>query len=317
MAGTAEGILAPAERADLARLVITLWGTSCKIRSARVALRRHDYLVALLTLAHSPQAVAIKCAGPAAPLACPFDRTAAILALVAAQTTVPVPTALAHDVSYRDFPWRYLVTTALPGIAWHAARQQWSPTDRRMLWSELGGAVAALHTIRFPSCGEIGPDGAILAGSDFRDALAARAERRIADRRHLATFLDLLAAYADAFAGVIGGTLTHDDLNPTNLLVARDEATGHWQLSGILDFDSAWAANGESDLARLALWEGMTGPTFWASYSQNGSLTEQRHLRRLLLQLLWCLEYAQPTARHHADTRRICTALGIAPITFG
>jgi len=38
--------------------------------------------------------------------------------------------------------------------------------------------------------------------------------------------------------------------------------------------------------------------------------------RRPLYQLLWCLEYADASAQHAADTVRVCAELGIAPITF-
>jgi aminoglycoside phosphotransferase (APT) family kinase protein len=308
--------LPPTEIMGLTRLVHSVFGSACRLGEARVALRRRDYLVALLTLDNPPHTVAVKLAGPTAPLACPFDRTAAILRLVREQTAVPVPTVLACDVSYRDWPWRFLLTTALPGIRWSEACRHWTPTDRRDTWAQLGETVAALHSLRFPACGEIGPDGAVLSGEPYRAALAARARRRIADQRHMAIFLAVLDERADAFAATTGACLAHEDLNPTNLLVGRDESTGRWQLTGILDFDSAWAGNAESDLARLALWSGMTGDEFWSSYGLTRPLTADEQTRHLVLQLLWCLEYAQPTDRHHADTRRICAALDIAPITF-
>ncbi len=100
-------------------------------------------------------------------------------------------------------------------------------------------------------------------------------------------------------------------------MVARDAATDRWHLTGLLDFDSAWAGSAESDLARLALWDGMSGEAFWSGYGLTRPLTPHEAERRLILQLLWCLEYAQPTPRHHADTARLCAALGVPPFTFG
>jgi hypothetical protein len=38
--------------------------------------------------------------------------------------------------------------------------------------------------------------------------------------------------------------------------------------------------------------------------------------RRALLQLLWCLEYAQPTPDHNAVTACVCAELGIPPVVF-
>jgi hypothetical protein len=60
----------------------------------------------------------------------------------------------------------------------------------------------------------------------------------------------------------------------------------------------------------------MAGDEFWAAYGLDRPLTPHEEERRLILQLLWCLEYAAPTPRHHADTGRVCAALGLPPITF-
>lgn len=316
-AGAVRKSLSADELAALGRLCRAHFGSGCRIVRARVTRRRRDYVVVLATLAGLAQPVAIKLAGPDAPLACPFERTAAILRLVRACTAVPVPEPLAQDVSYRDYPWRYAIMTALPGVPWQAARRDWTMAARRDAWAELGRAVAALHTITFPACGEVGAAGAVLDGQPYAAALAVRAGRRLTEPRQRDMFLRVLADRSVIFRESQQPCLSHEDLNPTNLLVAPDARTGRWRLTGILDFDSAWAGDRESDLARLALWEGMTGEGFWAAYGLERSLTPAEAERRLVLQLLWCLEYAQPTQRHHADTRQICAALGVPPITFG
>ena len=274
-------------------------------------------MVVIATLAGLAQPVAIKIAGPAASLACPFERTAAILRRVRAQTAVPVPEPLAQDVSCREYPWRYAIMTALPGESWQYARQGWTVAERRDAWAELGEAVAALHSITFPARGEIGSAGEVIAGQPYVAALAARASRRIADQRHRDIFLRVLDDRAALFRESHTPCLSHEDLNPTNLLLAPDERTGRWRLTGILDFDSAWAGGRESDLARLALWDRMTGADFWTAYGLARPLTPAESERRLVLQLLWCLEYAQPSPRHHADTERICATLGLPSVTFG
>ena len=51
-------------------------------------------------------------------------------------------------------------------------------------------------------------------------------------------------------------------------------------------------------------------------YAAHARVPEGFELRQPLLALLWCLEYASPTAAHHADTSRVCAALGIPPIPF-
>jgi aminoglycoside phosphotransferase (APT) family kinase protein len=230
---------------------------------------------------------------------------------------LPVPEPLAHDCSAAAVPWRWSITTRLPGHRWSDVRRGWSASEHADAWAALGRAVAALHSLTFAAYGEIDATGTVSTGRPYAAALATRAAQRIADRDHRARFVDLLAERADLFAAWRAPCLSHDDLNPTNLLLLPDPHTERWELSGLLDFDSAWAGDRESDLARLTLWEGMTGGPFWAAYGREGTLAPDEAERRLILQLLWCLEYAQPTARHHADTARICAALGLPTFTFG
>src|SRR5947209_4029877 len=93
------------ESGELAELFRHVFGPGCRITDHQVVIDRSDYAVVLATLTDPELAVAVKLAGPAAPLPCPFDRTAAILRLVRAQTPVPVSEALAWDTSYRGWPW--------------------------------------------------------------------------------------------------------------------------------------------------------------------------------------------------------------------
>jgi hypothetical protein len=63
-------------------------------------------------------------------------------------------------------------------------------------------------------------------------------------------------------------------------------------LSGILDFESAWASTGESDLARLELWWLTRGSAVREGYAQVTQVAAGYLSRRPVLQLPWCLEYA-------------------------
>jgi fructosamine-3-kinase len=293
-----------------------VFGTRCTITSYRIMRRSADYLVLLADLTAPTIAVVLKLAGPGAVLACPFDRTAAIMRRVQSRMPRLVAETLAVDVSYHTFPWRYLITTQLPGVRWNAAWQHWTAVDRPRLWRQLGESVALLHSHRFPAYGEISADGTIAGDTSYLSALLARAERRLGNPERLAIFRAALAGRDVLFARTDAACLSHEDLNPTNLLVAFDDRSEGWHLSGIVDFDSAWAGSADADLARLALWEGMTGDGFWTGYGQIRPLTPSEEERRLVHQLLWCLEYASPTPRHHADTGRICAALGLPVIRF-
>ncbi|HEY8597528.1 MAG TPA: aminoglycoside phosphotransferase family protein, partial [Thermomicrobiales bacterium] len=227
--------LSAGELAEVGRLCRAHFGSGCRVVQSRVTRRRRDYAVALITLSGMARPVAIKLAGPGATLICPFERTAAILRLVRAQTAVPVPEPLAEDVSYRDYPWRYAIMTALPGLPWHVVRQGWTVAARCDAWADLGRAVAALHTITFPAYGEVDEGGAVIDGLPYVAALAARAGRRIVDQRHRDLFLRVLDDRSVLFRESQPSCLSHEDLNPTNLLVAPDPQTGCWRLTSILD----------------------------------------------------------------------------------
>jgi fructosamine-3-kinase len=90
---------------------------------------------------------------------------------------------------------------------------------------------------------------------------------------------------------------------------------GHWQLAAILDFDKAWAGHHEIDLARLDLWDGMTQTDFWQTYQRVLPIDPLYAQRRPVYQLLWCLEYADSTPKHLADTQRVCQELNIPLVT--
>ena len=109
-------------------------------------------------------------------------------------------------------------------------------------------------------------------------------------------------------------TLCHEDLNPNNLVF--EVRHGRPELAGILDFESAWASTGESDLARLELWWMSAGAAVREGYLEAAPLAAEYAARRPLLQLLWCLEYAQfrNDPEDQAVMHQVCDELGIAHI---
>ncbi len=177
------------------------------------------------------------------------------------------------------------------------------------MFAECGTAVARIHEITFDSFGDLDPSATIRDGSTYVDALRRRAAQRIP--KYLGLFESLMQKHRAVLEEVAPARLTHEDLNPNNLLVAHTGQT--WHLAGVLDFDSAWSGNAESDLARLELWRGMMHPSFWTTY---GGVSPTYASRRALLQLLWCLDYAQPTPDHNAVTAGVCAELGIPPVIF-
>jgi aminoglycoside phosphotransferase (APT) family kinase protein len=293
-----------------------IFGSRVQLVRYTIGNHHQDYLVVIARLKNPSVTVTVKLAGPQAPWECPFDRTAMLHRLVAQQTTLPMPEILAIDVSYAIWPWRYLVKTHIPGREWNVVRKHMRPEELEQAYQQIGSAVAQLHSIHFPAFGEITPEGTVQGDSSLLPALHARAQRTIPNQNHYEIFASLLESRKGLFSDVQLPSLCHEDLHKHNILFHR--VAGKWRLATILDFDKAWAGHAETDLARLDLWRGMTSPAFWQAYENIHPTAELYTLRRPVYQLLWCLEYAQQTPVHIADTRRVCAELGIPAIeSFG
>ena len=315
-------------RDDIEALAREVFGSKCRVLAWHPVTHGDNYLVVFATLVFPARVVVLKLAYAAS--AARFSREADIQRRVALETSVPVCEALAMDDSCQRFPWRYLMMAHAPGMAWPDGLKRMSPHARYDIFRQLGEATAALHGLRYPHFGEVeelpppiappqqGRVAKVQKGSVYLSALEARARRRIANPAHADLFAAVLQAHASDFADLTGPRLTHEDLNPYNLLlVPGDEPDDDWRLAAVLDFGSAWAGCHESDIARLELWRDVMGNGFTEGYTASQPIAADYPKRRPIYQLLWCLEYARPTAQHHADTARVCAALDILPITFG
>jgi aminoglycoside phosphotransferase (APT) family kinase protein len=287
-------------------------GSTVELVGYEVGNRHHDYLVLLAQLQYPSLKVVVKLAGPEAPLACPFDRTATLHRLVAERTTIPMPEVLAADVSYQHYPWRYFIKTHVPGHEWAVVCHRMNPAELSDAYRQLGEAVAQLHAIHFPTFGELSPAGEPPHEAPFLDALQRRADAFIHSARLRDLLFFVLERDAHLFANVQQASLVHEDLHQHNILF--EQRGGQWHLATILDFDKAWVGHHESDLARLDLWRGMTSDAFRQGYQTIQSIDPLYPQRRPIYQLFWCLEYAQNSLEHLADTQRLCLELGIPAI---
>ncbi len=314
MIAEADNRLTADDEATLRDLLRHIFGSRVKLAAYRIGNRRSDYAVLLATLHHPQLEVVIKLAGPETPFVYPFDRTARLHHLVAAETTITMPDILAVDVSYAAWPWRYLIKTRIAGDEWATVRHTLPANELHSAYAQLGTAVAQLHSIKFPDFGELMADGVVQPSANLLQALETQARQAICEPEFRELFLRILAERADLFADVTTPCLCHDDLHHHNILFHQHQ--GRWKLATILDFDKAWAGHWESDLARLELWQGMTGPGFWSAYQAVRAVSPSYAGRRPIYQLLWSLEYAVPSPQHHADTEKVCAQLGIAPVRF-
>jgi Ser/Thr protein kinase RdoA (MazF antagonist) len=293
----------------LLQLLRQTFGTKVALTACRIGKQDHDYAVLLLELCHPSIEVVVKLAGPEAALACPFERTAMLHSLVAAATNLPMPEVLAVNTSYLSWPWRYFIRTHIPGQEWAVAQRQMTQAEQSDAYEQIGNAVAQLHAIGFPTFGEIGIDGSVEGDEPYLAALTAHA-RAIIKHAHLRDlFMSVLEKQRALFRDVRDASLCHEDLHKHNILFQYRQ--GRWHLAAILDFDKAWSGHHETDLARLEFWRGMTSNQFWRAYEAIHPVEPLYKQRRPIYQLLWCLEFAQPTAAHLADTQRLCVELGL------
>jgi aminoglycoside phosphotransferase (APT) family kinase protein len=236
-----------------------------------------------------------------------FERTAAAMSL-ARSAGVPVAQTLAADGSCRTGPWQYLLYTYVEGLPWRLVRPRLNAGEIESAHGQLAEAILALQSVRFHSFGELSRSGEPI-GSDLPRSLRRRAAVRIPDPSHRALFNEVLDRNIGLFSGSTAPTLCHDDLHDGNVIF-QISGSGPG-LAGIIDWDKAWAGPAESDIARMAFWDDMTGPGFWPAYRSKTPTEQAATQRTLIYQLLWCLEYNQETPRHLADTRQLCRALGM------
>jgi aminoglycoside phosphotransferase (APT) family kinase protein len=292
-------------------LLESVMGTQTRIRSSHVIKQQEDYCVIQVRLRQPTIDVMVKIAGPKAHLASQFDRTVAIHRLVSSSTNIPLPEIIAADVTRQLWPWRYLIYASVPGIQWADICHHLNEDKLAGAYRQLGEAVGQLHRIEFPAFGEIDPQGLVMQPSlDFLSVLKRRALQQIKNYRNQQLILDVMDQHSHWFQNVKESRLCHEDLHGYNILLKQE--SGEWRLAAILDFDKAWAGHSEIDLARLEIWRGMTSPEFWSAYRSLQPLGEDYIQLRPIYQLVWCLEYASPSAQHLMDTQQVCRALGLS-----
>lgn len=309
--------LPPRDAQALADLIKETFGVTCTISGHQSLVRDHDYSVVRLWLTQPTLQVVVTLAGLHARIPCPFERMEAINRLVRTHTNVPNNGIIATDTSQRRWPWRYMIMTYIEGYRWANVIAHLDAEQALDVRQQLGSAVATLHTIRFGQYGEIDASGTIPFGARYLQALTQRIEKRISYTRRAANLSALLWERSRLFVDIGDAGLTHDNLNAANIMLRQDGMK--WALAGILDFDNAWAGCPESDLARMEGWRGIIGPGFWEGYQNVRRVSSTYPQRRALLQLVWCLEYAEHagiTPPHMAEIQRVCMELGVNPAQF-
>jgi aminoglycoside phosphotransferase (APT) family kinase protein len=295
----------------LQTLLVQTFGPQVVLVTHRILNEHPDYWVLWAQLDHPTREISVKLAHPSSPMNTNFDRTAYLHRLVAEKTHIPTAEILAVDPSCQTMPYRTLIKSYIDGREWASVYPLLDEAQRANAFHQLGHAIAELHSITLPQFGDIG-SGDENRSLTYFDALIQWTEARIKSPRLREIAQSVLQDRRELFAAIQTPCLVHDDLHHYNVLFHEDK--GHWTLATILDFDKSWAGNPESDLARLDLWTNMMHPSFRTAYEAVHPTDPLYTQRRPVHQLLWCLEFAQPSPEHLATTRNVCQQLGIPPI---
>jgi aminoglycoside phosphotransferase (APT) family kinase protein len=288
-----------------------LLGTDATLRCWYV--RTDTYAVASVV---ADERYVVKLEAPSARRNRRFGVMATLAHMVRAETTVPVADVVAVDTSRRRWPWNVLIATELAGLTWAELYPRLDEVQRTAAQGQLGRAAAQLHTLAFDGYGEVGVNGRVTEPSGALAALSERSQRRLRTPGYRDYFRRVQEAHANLLSAAPGPRLCHEDLNPYNVLFELHD--GEPVLTGVLDFEAAWAGLPESDLARLELWRWTRGAALRDGYGAAGSISDSYLRRRPIFQLLWCLEYAEygVSGQHQLDTNAVCDELGVYPIAL-
>lgn len=162
---------------------------------------------------------------------------------------LPVSRYLLQDETCTRLPYRFALTTHLPGVSLASLTGK---VELAQTYRQMGELLKRVHAVSMPFYGNLeGPghssnaesvtDLARFAFAGFREQganknLADQLERVVADNMHLAE-------------ESVGPVFAHDDFQPANVLVEPTGEAG-WQLSGLIDFGNARAADPVQDLAK-------------------------------------------------------------------
>ena len=268
---------------------------------------RDDGAVLMVTTAAGVRLV-VKVAAARTAYPMSFERTAVLTGL-ARSAGAPVPEVLAADDSLFRGRWRYLIAEHIDGVSWRELRPRLSTTQVAAAHRALAETLLGVQSVRFTAFGELDLNGQPAVGQDVVTALHQRVDLRVHDPRARAAIHEVLTRDGALFSSQDAATLCHDDLHHDNVLFRK--SSNGWRLAALLDWDKAWAGPAESDVARMAFWDDMTGPGFWEAYPAPNDTDDDAAHRALIYQLLWCLEYDDGTARHAADTTRLQRLLAV------
>ena len=226
-----------------------------------------------------------------------------------ARPHVPVP-----EVYHADLAHGLVVCLWMPGEP---------AADRPGLGREVGRILAAIHAVRLPGPGLLGPRCELAVPfEDFAGAIAGETRRCLAEAGRLgrlsATEANRAMAFLDRHAPLMATVqpvdrLVHADFNPKNLLVADGKVTA------VLDWEFAFAGAPLMDLGNLLRFEHELPPGYRADLvagyrAHGGELAPDWRLQARVLDLV---NLAQFLASAEERPRTFATARAVLLATIG
>jgi len=158
------------------------------------------------------------------------------------------------DQTKARLPFRFALTNYLPGVPAEELKNDPGIAD---VYRQMGALIRRLHDVKMPGYGHVGARGVVApvaTNVDFMRAIITETFERFLHFGGDAALAEKLRRIVDArFDAVVpfsgGPVFAHDDVHPNNVLVVRD-AEGRLELSGLIDFGNARAADAIYDLAK-------------------------------------------------------------------
>ena len=167
---------------------------------------------------------------------------------------VPVTQYLLVDETKAKLPFRYAVTSYLPGVA---AKIHKDHPDIASVYRQMGALLRKLHSVGMQGYGQMDASGIVSpvgTNAEFlRKIIAGAFEQFLHFGGDAALARRLCAIVDERFDDIVvhssGPVFAHDDLHPGNVLVCEAD-DGTLSVSGLIDFGNARAADAVFDLAK-------------------------------------------------------------------
>lgn len=227
-----------------------------------------------------------------------FQKEVALYPRLQRETDLPLPRVLVLDTSHTILPYDVLILKNPPGMT---ALDVWSQLDTTAQWQisyDLGQALAALHNVACAGYGGLNVQtGNLGVATDWQLYLLDKTAQVMVELWQYAALPPPLLEAAEEYIlhsylpTTPPAVVVHGDYGLHNALIMRNDAT--WNLSGLLNFEWALAADPEYEFATGFLVEpdevNPLAPPFLLGYRQRRMLASGWEQRSLVYRLIYHL----------------------------